>query len=149
MLVTSVPTHREHAVIDRVPPWRDYRDELRGEEAWALPDFRGTGLSGRYSGAITVEDLARDIQAVADELGERPLIVIAFRGGGAAAVEFARTNEDRIACLFIDEPSVPGLPPAQAAALEANWEEGWYVAARASYDWSDEGAWKPIVAPVV
>jgi DNA-binding NarL/FixJ family response regulator len=114
-------------------------DALRGDSGWAMLAYRGTGLSGSYLGEVTVADLAADVAAVADDIGqERPLVLVGVRGGARPAAEFARANESRVVCLFLAGPGVLGLPEAQLAAIRANWNEGWWLAARVSYPEVDD-----------
>lgn len=131
--------------IEAVPAWREYRAAVRGEQGFAIFDFRGVGLSGAYSGSATVDLLRLDIEAVVAALGNRPLVLLAYRGGAPPAVEFVKRHSHEVLCLLLAEPTAPGVPPAQETALRGNWEDAWYLAARASYDWSDRGEWKRIL----
>ncbi len=138
------PGH-QFGLMEANAAWRDLHDALRGDNAWTLADLRGVGLSGPYEGSVTNADFVLDLEAVLEQLPGRQLAVVAFLGASASAVEFVAAHQHRVSCLFLLEPTIRSYSPALIAALRADWEQGWLLAARSAYDWADEGELKQMV----
>lgn len=64
-------------------------------------DTRGAGLSTKLRGAVTVADMAGDIEMVLDAAGIRgPVVLAGIAVGGAVAMHFAARSPDRVAGLI-------------------------------------------------
>jgi pimeloyl-ACP methyl ester carboxylesterase len=89
--------------------------------SYAFMDFRGYGASRSRPGAHTLEEIAQDGQAVADQLGWRVFSVVGHSMGGMAAQLMAVQCPDRIACMVGVTP-VPAtgnpLPPEVDALFD-------------------------------
>jgi class 3 adenylate cyclase/pimeloyl-ACP methyl ester carboxylesterase len=126
------------------------------ELAWELPEFarflgrlasfarliwfdkRGTGLSDRVAGPVTLEARSDDIRAVMDAAGSDRAALVGWYEGGAIAANFAATYPERVGALVIgsftaravhDEGEPWGVDPAMMAAITERAEGAWGTAA--------------------
>ena len=126
------------------------------ELAWELPEFarflgrlssfarliwfdkRGTGLSDRVAGPVTLEARSDDIRAVMDAAGSERAALVGWYEGGAIAANFAATYPSRVRALVIgsftaraahDEGEPWGIDPAMMAAITERAEDTWGTAA--------------------
>jgi class 3 adenylate cyclase/pimeloyl-ACP methyl ester carboxylesterase len=126
------------------------------EMAWELPEFarfldrlasfarliwfdkRGTGLSDRVSGQVTLEERADDIRAVMDAAGSRRAALVGWYEGGAIAANFAATYPQRVSALVIgsftaraahDAGEPWGIDPDLMALITERVEDAWGTAA--------------------
>jgi class 3 adenylate cyclase/pimeloyl-ACP methyl ester carboxylesterase len=126
------------------------------EMAWELPEFarfldrlasfarliwfdkRGTGLSDRVSGQVTLEERADDIRAVMDAAGCRRAALVGWYEGGAIAANFAATYPQRVSALVIgsftaraalDAGEPWGIDPDLMALITERVEDAWGTAA--------------------
>jgi alpha/beta superfamily hydrolase len=112
-----------------------------GYEAWR-PNFRGIGESeGRYDeGRGELEDLA----AVADALGERPLLLAGFSFGGAMAARLAAQRKCQALVLVGPAVTAFELPAAPVPCLVIHGEADDTIPLAAVLDWA-----RPQDLPVV
>ena len=75
-------------------------------------DKRGNGLSDRINGAPTIDERARDIEAVMDAAGLDTAALTAFSEGSALALLFAARNPARISKLVLGSGSAAGRLPS-------------------------------------
>ena len=126
------------------------------ELAWELPEFarflgrlaglarliwfdkRGTGLSDRVTGPVTLEERSDDIRAVMDAAGSRQAAVVGWYEGGAIAASFAASYPDRVRALVIgsftaraahDAGEPWGIDPAMMDLISKRAEDAWGTAA--------------------
>ena len=126
------------------------------EMAWELPEFarflarlsgfarliwfdkRGTGLSDRVAGAVTLEERSDDIRAVMDAAGSRQAALVGWFDGGAIAASFAATYPQRLSGLVIGsftaraapEAGQPwGINPSMMSVITKRVEDAWGTAA--------------------
>jgi class 3 adenylate cyclase/pimeloyl-ACP methyl ester carboxylesterase len=126
------------------------------EMAWELPEFarflsrlasfarliwfdkRGTGLSDRVAGPVTLEARSDDIRAVMDAAGSDRAAIVGWYEGGAIAANFAATYPGRVRSLVIgsftaraahDEGEPWGIDPAMMAVITERVEDAWGTAA--------------------
>src|SRR5215469_3825550 len=126
------------------------------EMAWELPEFarfldrlasfarliwfdkRGTGLSDRVSGQVTLEERTDDIRAVMDAAGSRRAALVGWYEGGAIAANFAATYPQRVQALVIgsftaraahDAGKPWGIDPAMMDVITERAEDAWGTAA--------------------
>lgn len=129
------------------------------EVAWELPEFdrflgrlasfarliwfdkRGTGLSDRVTGPVTLEARSDDIRAVMDAAGSDRAAVVGWYEGGAIAANFAATYPGRVRALIIgsftaraahDAGEPWGIDPVMMAAITERAEDAWGTAAIAA-----------------
>ena len=63
-------------------------------------DGRGSGLSTKLRGRVSIADLAADIDIVLDATGVAgPVILAGIAVGGAVALHYGSRHQDRVACL--------------------------------------------------
>lgn len=71
------------------------------------PDLRGSGKS-HYAGRLSFDQLADDVAALLDHLGEARAVVGGISGGSGVAVRFALRHPDRTAGLIVVNPVYAG-----------------------------------------
>jgi class 3 adenylate cyclase/pimeloyl-ACP methyl ester carboxylesterase len=126
------------------------------EMAWELPEFarflgrlasfarliwfdkRGTGLSDRVAGPVTLEARSDDVRAVMDAAGSDRAALVGWYEGGAIAANFAATYPHRVGALVIgsftargarDAGEPWGIDPGMMAAITERAEDAWGTAA--------------------
>ena len=72
------------------PGYVQFWDEFARERGWVLFDWRGTGASDRVTGMLTNDDLADDVVAVLDVVGEPVDMVMVGRGCYTGTAAMAR-----------------------------------------------------------
>lgn len=84
-----------------------------------IPDLRGTGRSGRPEGGYTIEQYARDVEAVADAADARSFVLVGHSMGGQIAQWLAATLTDRVlgAVLLCPVPASGAPLPAETLAM--------------------------------
>ena len=91
-------------------------------------DMRGHGDSGwDPAGAYLVEDYARDIEALVEQLGLRDIVVWGSSTGGRVAQVIAGSHPERVAAAIIEDVG-PERPPAisgRRANRMGKEENGW------------------------
>ena len=86
-------------------------------------DVRGAGLSQKVRGTLSIETLARDLDALLDVLGApRRVSVMGCAVGAAIAIQFAADFPERTAALIATSPAT-GVPEARRAAVLARADE--------------------------
>lgn len=82
--------------------WRPQLDSLAALGWRALaPDLRGYGDSRTVNGVTTLDVFARDVTALLDQLGIDQVVMLGLSMGGQIAMEFARTNAQRLRGLVL------------------------------------------------
>lgn len=126
------------------------------EMAWELPEFarflgrlgsfarliwfdkRGTGLSDRVAGPVTLEARSDDIRAVMDAAGSDQAALVGWYEGGAIAASFAATYPERVRALVIgsftaraahDVGEPWGIDPGMMTVITERVEDAWGTAA--------------------
>ncbi|PTL84959.1 alpha/beta fold hydrolase [Vitiosangium sp. GDMCC 1.1324] len=84
-----------------------------------IPDLRGSGESGAPAGGYTLEQLVRDVLAVADHAGLKRFTVVGHSMGGQIAQWVAAQEGERVEGLVVlNTVPASGLPlPPDAAGL--------------------------------
>jgi len=145
VLIDSPVFGHQFALVEGIASWREYREVFRGDQAWALLDYRGSGLSGRVEGSVSIDDFALDFEAVAAELAGRELVVTATASGIAPAVEYVIQHPDQVRGMLLRSPGKAAFPPMLLGLLRENLEEGLFIVARTMYDWESEVEIRPMV----
>lgn len=145
VVIESPVIGHQFAGVESITAWREFREALADDNAWAILDYRGAGLSGRIENTLTIDDLALDFEAVANDLGERKLVVMATASGIAPAIEYSIHHSDRVRGLLLRAPGKHSFPPMLLGLLRQNLEEGLFIAARTMYDWDSESEIRPMV----
>lgn len=86
--------------------WALQLDHLRRERRAAAVDLRGHGDSDPADdGDYSIEALAGDVAAAADQLGLRRFVLAGHSMGGSVAVEYAGRHPERVAGLLLVDPN--------------------------------------------
>jgi class 3 adenylate cyclase len=120
-------------VMWELPEFAHFLDRLAAMGRLILFDKRGTGLSDRVAGMLTLEQRADDIAAVMDAAGSARAAIIAWGEGAAIAAMFAAVHPDRVTALVLGTLPVkvtdgqrPLIPdPALLRELSTAVETGW------------------------
>lgn len=128
-----VPSWLTHLELDWTSPlWSHWFQELSRHHRLVRYDARGTGLSDRAPGELSVDAWAGDLEAVVDDLGLERFALFGFCQGGPVAVSFAARHPERVSRLVVydayargpagDEESELGR---RTQVLEEMIEVGW------------------------
>lgn len=130
-----VPGWWSHLEIRRESP-SPYIDRLASFSRLILFDKRGTGMSDRVSGAVTLEERMDDVRAVMDAAGSERAAVMGTSEGGPMSILFAATYPERTVALIligsyarrVSAPDYPWAPsPEWWADYARKIEEHWGV----------------------
>lgn len=81
--------------------WRGQAEALGGEFRVVAPDLRGLGETSAGDGAVTIEAMAEDVAALADELSLGRVVLGGLSMGGYVAFEFMRRFPGRVRALVL------------------------------------------------
>jgi pimeloyl-ACP methyl ester carboxylesterase len=111
--------------------WKDQVDELARDHRVVQLDLPGHGASGRNRAHWTVTGFAPDVQAVADKLGLKRMILVGHSMGGPVALAAAGRMSGRVLGVIgvdnlqdADHPMPREFAETFAKALEADFEAG-------------------------
>lgn len=100
-----------------------------------LYDARGTGMSDRPAGALSVDDLVPDLLAVLDAAGSTRAVVVGWLDKAAVALVLAARHPERVEALVLGEAMASTRPrPGHPTGLDA-------VAVETLADAVEHGAW--------
>jgi class 3 adenylate cyclase/pimeloyl-ACP methyl ester carboxylesterase len=122
-------THLE--VMWELPELAYFLERLGGLGRVIIFDKRGTGLSDRVPGMVTLEQRAEDVRSVMDAARSRRAAFVGWGDGGAIGAMFAATNPERISALVLSALTVAATPAAigaDPATMQLMWdtiEQGW------------------------
>ena len=120
-------------VMWELPEFARFLDRLAAMGRLIMFDKRGTGLSDRVAGMLTLEQRADDIAAVMDAAGSARAAIIAWGEGAAIAAMFAATHPQRVSALVLGSLAVkvtegprpfvadPEMMQQLSAAVESGW----------------------------
>lgn len=123
----GVPVVFVHAYTGTASHWAAQLAHLRPDRRAVAFDLRGHGESDApRDNDYAIASLARDIEAVLDSLHLTRVVLVGHSLGGAAAIEFAGTQPERVAGLML-VTTTGRLPDAQTqqitAALDSNFAQ--------------------------
>jgi class 3 adenylate cyclase len=122
-------THLE--VMWELPELAYFLERLASLGRVIIFDKRGTGLSDRVPGMVTLEQRAEDVGAVMDAARSERAAFVGWADGGAIGAMFAATNPGRISALVLSAMAfvtTPGAIEADPATMQMMWdtiENGW------------------------
>jgi pimeloyl-ACP methyl ester carboxylesterase len=122
-------THLE--LMWELPELAYFLDRLSAMGRLIIFDKRGTGLSDRVPGMVTLEQRAADVGAVMDAAGSSRAAFIGWADGGAIGAMFAATHPKRISALVLSAMTfvtTPAAISADPATMQLAWdtiEQGW------------------------
>jgi DNA-binding winged helix-turn-helix (wHTH) protein/alpha-beta hydrolase superfamily lysophospholipase len=124
-------SHLEHDLHS--PVWRPLLDRQSARRRLVRYDPRGTGLSDRdvdFS-RVSVEELADDLEAVADAAGLDRFPIYAISQSVPVAVTFAARHPDRVSRMILNNGLVQGSTargePEKTETMVAMIRSGWGV----------------------
>ena len=92
-------THLEYE--HESPVWRHWWQALARDHKLIRFDQRGSGLSDRDVEDLSLEAWVRDLEAVADAIGEERFDLLGISQGGAVAIEYAIRHPERVRRMVI------------------------------------------------
>jgi len=116
----GLPVLFVHSLGGNGGQWALQLDHLRRGRRAAALDLRGHGDSDPADdGDYSIEALAGDVAAVADQLALRRFVLAGHSLGGSVALEYAGRHGERVAGLLLVDPNgdQSGVPKKQAAAF--------------------------------
>jgi len=122
-------THLE--VMWELPELAYFLERLAGMGRLIVFDKRGTGLSDRVPGMVTLEQRAEDVGAVMDAAQSERAAFVGWGDGGAIGVMFAATNPARVSALALSAMTLvtsSAAVGADPAVMQQMWdviEQGW------------------------
>ena len=81
--------------------WADVAADLREDFTIVRPDFSGSGATEDDGGPLTVDDLAAQVLATADDAGLARFSLCGFSLGAAVAARIAADHPDRVDALIL------------------------------------------------
>ncbi|HUZ88505.1 MAG TPA: alpha/beta hydrolase [Candidatus Acidoferrales bacterium] len=88
-----------HGVIENADSWAEMAPHLERHFQVVVHDARGRGESGWDGAAFGFEDLAADVEALAEHLGARSIFHVGHSMGGRVALEHALLYPSRVAAV--------------------------------------------------
>ena len=100
--------------------WQGQIDGLAGECRVIAPDLRGFGRSSVTKGALTMGEMADDLDAMLDRLGiDERVVVCGLSMGGYVAFQFWARHAQRLGGLVLCDPRAAPDSPETAPARRA------------------------------
>jgi class 3 adenylate cyclase/alpha-beta hydrolase superfamily lysophospholipase len=102
LFIPGFLSHVEHAWEE--PSLAAFFERLSGFARLILMDRRGTGLSDRLEGSLSIEQEAEDVGAVLGAAGSERAVLLGYTSGAALAVTFAAQHPERVRALVLYAP---------------------------------------------
>ena len=133
-----------HSFAGDLSHWSATQEHLESSRRSVALDLSGHGASPGAVGRYSIQELAKDIAAVANSQGLEHFALIGHSTGALIAAEYAGSDPQRVKSLgLIDPPAAPGAIPQEQiqrlrAALESDpygtieryWRQGPFVGSR-------------------
>ncbi|RKH13209.1 alpha/beta fold hydrolase [Corallococcus praedator] len=118
---TGTPVVFVHSLAGDTEQWSRQLEHVRARRRAVALDLRGHGRSTLTSDAreLTMEDFARDLDAVVEGLGLPRVVLVGHSLGGAVCAAWAGAHPERVAGLFLLDPASDGrsVPKEQAQGM--------------------------------
>jgi len=110
-----------HSFAGDLTHWQPQLEHLKATRRAIAFDLSGHGRSPAALARYTVEELAKDVAAVADEQGLDDFVLVGHSAGALIAAHYASLHPRRIRALgLVDAPPAPGaLPAARVREIRA------------------------------
>jgi class 3 adenylate cyclase len=119
LFIPGFISHVEYAWEE--PSLAAFFDRLASFSRLILMDRRGTGLSDRLDGSLTLQDEAEDVAAVLDAAGSERAVLLGYTSGAPLAITFAERRPERVRALVL----YAAIARAFAAPdYDWTWDEG-------------------------
>jgi class 3 adenylate cyclase len=102
LFIPGFISHIEHAWEE--PSLAAFLERLSGFTRLIMMDRRGTGLSDRLDGPLSLEEEADDIGVVLDAAQSERAVLIGYTSGAALAITFAAQHPERVRALVLYAP---------------------------------------------
>jgi class 3 adenylate cyclase len=135
VVIPGLPSHLE--VMWELPELAAFLDRLASFRRVIMFDKRGTGMSDRVPGTLTLEQQVDDIVAVMDAAGSARASVAGWVDGAFMAAMFAATYPERVSAVVLGgfwltalagRPETlapdPGVVTRHSDKIEAGWRHG-------------------------
>ncbi len=110
----GLPTLFAHSFAGDCSHWTATLDHLKPQRRVVAFDFSGHGRSPGALGAYSIQELAKDIGAVAETQQIDAFVLVGHSMGAAVAAEYAGSHASRVkALVLVDPPPAPGAIPAR------------------------------------
>src|SRR5215208_1049769 len=108
----------------QTPVWGPWLESLSARHHLYRYDSRGCGLSDRDIGAVTLDDLVADLEAVVDAAALDRFALFGASQGGAISITYAARHPERVSHLVLLDSLARGRlvrnpSPAQREMLDA------------------------------
>jgi len=125
----GLPVLFAHSFAGDLSHWVSTLGHLQSQRQVVAFDFKGHGKSPTAAGAYSYDELAKDIDAVADAARLDRFVLVGHSMGAAIAAEYAAVNAQRVAALvLVDPPLRPGaIPPDQIQSIHDALEKDPYA----------------------
>jgi pimeloyl-ACP methyl ester carboxylesterase len=134
-----------HSFAGDLTHWTATQEHLRATRRTVAFDLSGHGASPAALGRYTIQELAKDVAAVANSQGLENFVLIGHSAGAQIAAEYASLHPQRVKLLgLVDAPPAPGALPKEQlqqlrvsvqndpyATIERFWRQAPFVGARA------------------
>lgn len=127
-----------HSFAGDLSHWQAQLDHLKATRRAVAFDLSGHGKSPAALAQYTIEELAKDVAAVADAQGLENFVLVGHSAGALIATQYASLHPRRVRALgLIDAPPAPGaLPPQQLRKIRAALERDPYGTVEKFWDQS-------------
>jgi len=133
-----------HSFAGDLSHWSATQEHLKSSRRSVALDLSGHGASPGAVGHYFVQELAKDIAAVANSQGLEHFVLIGHSAGAQIAAEYAAANPQRVKSLgLVDAPPAPGTVPKEQiqqlcaavasdpyGTIERYWRQGPFVGSR-------------------
>jgi len=130
-----------HSFAGDLSHWSAIQEHLKPLRRSVAFDLSGHGASPAAVGHYSIQELAKDIAAVANSQGLEDFVLIGHSAGANIAAEFAGSNPQRVKSLgLVDPPPAPGAVPKEQiqqlrvalasdpyGTVERYWRQGPFV----------------------
>ena len=132
VLVPGFVSHLEQNWLN--PFAAHFLERLSSFSRLIMFDKRGTGLSDRAGGTLSMEERMEDIGAVMDAVGSTRAVLLGVSEGGSMSILFAATHPQRVSALIVYGGVARGswaldFPwagrPEDLGRLEKEWQQEW------------------------
>ncbi|MEJ0086459.1 MAG: alpha/beta hydrolase [Pseudomonadota bacterium] len=133
-----------HSFAGDLTHWSAAQEHLKAKRRSVAFDLSAHGASPGALGSYTIQELAKDVAAVAGSQGLENFVLVGHGTGAQIAAEYSRRYPQRVKALcLVDPPPAPALPKEQLeqlraavesdpyGAIERYWREGPFMGARA------------------
>ena len=102
LFIPGFISHVEHAWEE--PSLAAFLERLSGFTRLIMMDRRGTGLSDRLDGPLSLEEEAADVGSVLDAAGSERAVLLGYTSGAPLAITFAAQRPERVRALILYAP---------------------------------------------